>query len=245
MNLLYKVSSLNNFFNQQKRDKIMNIKESFYYRPLKVNGVVQKCIQGDKEYDKRPEFSAELPYIDSNELIEVLTGESTNPDEKAKILKYLADSHNNNVYAEAQRQLNEFIKQDYNVILNPNMLDYSQLQLLAIASKEPVDRKQFSDELIAEVIEDFKHFAFANFKRPNGQAIPAQNIANAANEIFTNRFKNTKTDKDVLTLFQSWLATWYQGTSKQDQFQGITSFLLEKIELYLNTEQTSKIGKFG
>lgn len=220
---------------------------SFFFRAIKDSEgkivTFGKDVKGN-DIEKRPQFECGLPFIQGEFIYNVLADETIEQDKKLRMLKYLADAHNSNVESTAQQQINAAIKNDIRVSLSQDVINLPELDFWALVFKEPVDRKKFSDELIASAIEDFKTVGAVHFKRANGEAVPAQNIINTAKEIFENKFKITKTDKRALQLFQTYLAIWFENSSAQANFTALASDLQEKIDRYLNPSNESKIGAF-
>lgn len=234
-----------------KAEQVSNLSnEVFNFRKVTKGGkLVPFRVTQDSEgkeivIEKRPDFEAKLPYVDGSYVKEQLNNPELTEDEANKVLKYISDLHNANVKSEAQKQINEVIKDNAGIDLEQSMLNLIELTFWSLVFKEPADRKMFSEQLISEAQADFLKVGREHFKRANGTQVPDANILNASKEIFVDRFKNTKSDKAVLELLQGYIATWFDNSSNQTQFIDLASYLAERIELYMNKEEESKLGKF-
>jgi hypothetical protein len=226
------------------------VKDDFFFRPVKKDGVLvpfaKTVNESGKEViiDKRPKFTAELPYITGNSIVEALTDDTIEEAKKERLLKYIAGLHNDQVYGVAQAQINEAIKNNASIELSQSVLNLDALSLWSLVYAEPKSRAMFSDELIADAINDFKAVGAEFFKRPNGEQVAADKIAAAATEIFTARFKNTKSVKNALRVFQNYIAIWSVNSSRAESFISLASHLQERIDTLLNVNEESMLDKF-
>lgn len=229
--------------------------ETFFFREKKEKGVVIE--------PKRDPFKVVLPSENGNSLCDAIMSELSNDDagnivvseRGGKLLDFLARKVNEEVYSDAQAQINAKLASFPDsasriaYVLQPTDVDTTKLDIWTLAYKEPPKRgagAQFSEELIKEVSANFVAFGEANFKTRNGEAVSKQGMLGSATEIFINRFKNTKSAKPTLEMFKTRLTVWFTALTEEQQtaYSGLTQHLMEKIENYLNPSTESLIGKF-
>jgi len=222
-------------------------KVKFHFKEIKKDGVTVE--------PKRESLEAEIPAITAQDIVDIIYSETESDERKEKFLTYLGRLHNEAVFKEAQQQivvkLNSFsnVAEKVAYKLSQADLDTSKLDVWTLAYKEPAQRgagKQFSDELVAAAQKSFVEFGAANFKRADGNPVSREGLNKSAVEIFTNKFKNTKSDKGTLEVFKTRITLWFAGIAPelQNTYAGLAGHLLGKIENYLNPKAESTIGKF-
>lgn len=200
-------------------------------------------IDGDKIITKHPDLTADIPALSGARIFELLTDDGLEEARKLKLLDYLADSHNQIAKVLAQKQLSDILDANPTAQLTPELIDKKPLELWAIVDREPVDRKKFSDVLIAAAIDNFISTISAKMKQANGESIPVLFITQAAKDIFTNSLSKVKTDKKALGIFEKLLAGWILHTEEQSKFMEICQHYQERITTYLNAESKSKFDE--
>lgn len=220
----------------------------FHFKEIKKDGVTVE--------PKRTSFEVAIPEYSAQDIVDIIYDEQESGERKEKLLNYLARLHNDLAYKAAQAQIGAKLasfgddltaKTAY--VLQPSDIDTSKLDIWTLAYTEPAARgagKQFSDELVAEVSASFVEFGANNFKRADGNLVSREGLVKSADEIFKNKFKNTKSDKQTLNVFKSRLTLWFAGINPELQhaYAAFAENLLGKIENYLNPSNTSTIGKF-
>lgn len=233
------------------------IEETFFFREKKVNGTIVE--------PKRPEFKATIPAVSNDTILEQIlanleqdeAGNVSANAEGAKLLGFIAQQINDAIYSEAQGQIaaklasfGEDTAARVAYQLQATDLDQSKLTLTYLLNKPKAERKgpglQFSEELVKAASDSFINYAIANIKNTKGELLSREGADNASKEIFLNRFKNTKSNKALLELFQQRITLWLAGISEADQqtFAEFAQFLLTRLDTYLNPDQESIFGKF-
>jgi len=220
----------------------------FHFKEIKKDGVTVE--------PKRASFETAIPVANAQAIVDIMFSDSESDERKEKLLTYLARLHNEQVYKAAQAQINTKLasfgddlaaKTAY--VLSDADIDTSKLDLWTLAYTEPAQRgagKQFSDELVADTIKSFIEFGVANFKKADGDPVSREGLVKSADEIFKNRFKNTKSDKRTIQLFKDRITLWFAGIAPELQtaYAAFTENLIGKADNYLNPSQESTIGKF-
>lgn len=220
----------------------------FHFKEIKKDGVTIE--------PKRASFEAAIPEYSAQDIVDIIYSETETDERKEKLLTYLVRAHNDLAYKAAQQQIivklasfGDDIAAKVAYQLQPSDIDTSKLDIWTLAYTEPAQRgagKQFSDELVAEVSSSFVEFGAANFKRADGNLVSREGLIKSADEIFKNKFKNTKSDKQTLNVFKNRITLWFAGIQPEQQtaYAKFAEHLLEKIENYLNPSNESTIGKF-
>lgn len=223
-------------------------KNKFFFKEIKKDGVTIE--------PKRETFEVEIPEYSAQDIVDIIYSETESDERKEKLLTYLVRAHNDLAYKAAQQQIvaklssfgdNIAAKVAYQ--LQPSDIDISKLDIWTLAYQEPAQRgtgKQFSDELVAAASASFVEYGAATFKRADGQPVSREGLIKSADEIFKNKFKNTKSDKQTISVFRDRLTLWLAGIAPEQQnaYAALAENLLGKIETYLNPSNASTIGKF-
>jgi hypothetical protein len=221
----------------------------FHFKEIKKDGVTIE--------PKRASFETTIvPEVGAQNIVDIIFSDTESDERKEKLLNYLARLHNDQVYKAAQLQIGaklasfgDNLEAKIAYVLTDADLDTSKLDLWTLAYTEPAQRgggKQFSDELVADTIKSFVDFGVANFKKADGTPVSREGLVKSADEIFKNRFKNTKSDKRTIQLFKDRITLWFAGINPELQtaYAAFAENLIGKADNYLNPSNESVIGKF-
>lgn len=230
--------------------------ETFHFKEKKQDGKVIEPKRESLQVSIPAENHETLLGAIFSEISQDEQGNSSLSDRGLKLVSYLARLHNDAVYADAQKQIadklasfGDRIAERVAYKLSDADLDASKLDLWTLAYKEPAQRgagKQFSDELVAEVKASFETVGATVFKKADGTPASKEGIIKTSDEIFTAKFKSTKTNKPSLNLFKERITLWFAALSPelQARYSGLVQNIIERIETYLNPTTESAIGKF-
>jgi len=219
--------------------------ETFHFKEKKVEG---KTVE-----PKRDSFQVAIPAENHETLLGAIFGEITQDaegnsslsDKGLKLVSYLARLHNDQVYSDAQKQITDRLAKfgDDSAArvaykLSADDIDSSKLDIWTLAYKEPAQRgagKQFSDELVAEVKASFEQVGATVFKKADGTPASKEGIIKTADEIFTAKYKSTKSNKPSLSLFKERLTIWFAALAPelQQRYEAIYLSLSALLNCYL------------
>jgi len=225
---------------------------------------LEVTISGNKtivKAERIPAFIANLPIIDGKFIVNTISSlwsdsqseeleESARKDAEiqlAKFLEYFAEYHNSAITVLANKQLNDKLKSNILHKFNQADITLSELYIWELVNKEPVDRKQFSDELIAAAKADFISVIPQFATNKHGTKVSNEGAANVAAVIFDKKnFEKFKTNKDGLATFQQYAGVWFINTSQdnQDTFTDYFNWLNSRIDTWLSIDNTAILAKF-
>ena len=211
--------------------------------------------------ERIPSFTANLPVINGQYILDSISslyGDATNEDlpEQArkeassqlnKLLEYFAEYHNYAIKDIANKQLNEKLKVNVYHKFTQSDIILNELYFWELVNKEPVDRRQFSDDLIAEAKADFITVIPQFASNSKGQLVSMEGATNVAAIIFSKKdLEKFKTNKDGLATFQAYAGVWLANTSQesQEKFVEYYTWLNTRIDTWLNIDTSSVLATF-
>jgi len=211
--------------------------------------------------ERIPSFVANLPIIDGKFIVNTISSlwsdsqseeleEGARKDAEtqlAKFLEYFAEYHNSAITVLANKQLNDKLKSNILHKFTQADITLSELYIWELVNKEPVDRKQFSDELIAAAKADFVAVIPQFATNKHGTKVSNEGAANVAAIIFDKKnLEKFKTNKDGLATFQQYAGVWFANTSQDNQeaFTDYFNWLNSRIDTWLNIDNTTILATF-
>lgn len=211
--------------------------------------------------ERIPSFVANLPVINGGFILETISNlyadsendeledavKATAKNQLDKLLDYFADYHNSAITVAANKQLNDKLRDNINHKFSQADITQTDLLFWELVNREPADRKQFSDELVAAARLDFISVIPQHAKNSKGVNVSIQGAENVANIIFVKKaLEKFKTNLDGLNTFQNYAGVWFSNTSaeNQEKYQEYFSWLNSRIETWLNADNTAVLATF-
>jgi hypothetical protein len=216
--------------------------DTFFFRPRKIELDTQglpippkdsedliKGKDGKPDMIKRKTLTLGLPYVKTDDLIDLLNDEKT----AGQLLAFMVDLANDKVYEAAQGQVNNLIAAG--IEPSNETIKVSELELMWLAVQPKITSRGISKELYAEFKVDFINTMTAKF------GISPTGADKAARLIADDKLQSIKTQPQWLNAIKAYISQWFSGTSPESQqkFEPIATFFLDKIEGYLATPTES------
>lgn len=209
---------------------------SFFFRDPTAAAIANNLKDGLPAPIKRAQVSVDLPLLTLQDVLDILTStEEITANAKALIV----DQVNAVLVAEVRSQIDDMPNYEE---VDVSKIDMSTVNFIALSNTPKVVRSGggISEELWAEFGDNFVEVITAVSET-------TEDTAKKVVALLTKRMRDISKQAVVLTKLETYLATWYEACTAEDQakYEVIFSRLAKRIEGYLATVNEDPLAGLG
>jgi hypothetical protein len=202
--------------------------ETFHFRREKVTDDAGNEVG---EVRKHPSVQIPLPVPTKDEVLAIMQAPSEGEGNRAAEQKFLLDLISDAYYGQAREQINDFRANNKDATVSANVIDYSKLNILALATMPASERggAKISDEDIKAFLADYAAIMPAALQKD-------ANKIKAQVGLLDKGLRSVKTDKKVLEVMDNVLTVWATATSNMEEHQAVYEMYKNRIAKWIKAE---------
>jgi hypothetical protein len=202
--------------------------ETFHFRREKVTDEAGAEVG---EVKKHPSVMIPLPIPTKDEVLTIMQAPSEGEGNRAAEQKFLLDLISDAYYGQAREQINDFRANNKDATVSANVVDYSKLNILALATMPASERggAKISDEDIKAFLADYAAIMPAALQKD-------ANKIKAQVGLLDKGLRSVKTDKKVLEVMDNVLTVWATATANLEEHQTVYDMFKNRIQKWIKQE---------
>lgn len=201
--------------------------EVFHFRREKVTDAAGNEVG---EVKRHPSVTIPLPIVTKDEVALIFAAPSEGDGNRAAEQKFILEQVQDAFYIQARQQINEFRDTNKDGVVTADLIDYSKLSILALATMPAAERgNKISDDDLKAFLTDYAAIM------PTALNKDAAKIKAQVN-LLEKGLRTVKTDKKVLGVMDQVLAVWAQSTQNMEEHQAVYEMFTNRVQKWLKAE---------